>query len=94
MFSDYNITDSKDTGAAAAIKKRNIIFFCNTPKGSLPQMRGWGLDHSIIDEDYITFRTKATVDIIRGFRDYLGIEVKEINITANDEGETILKITV
>ena len=90
---NYNITDSTDKGAAAEQKIRDIIFFCETPKGSLPQMRDYGLDYTNIDENFVLFRRNATVDIIRGLRKHLSINVKNIDIKQNLEGVTTLNLT-
>ena len=88
----YNITDSTDKDAAAEQKIRDIIFFCETPKGSLPQMRDYGLDYTNIDENFALFRRNATVDIIRGLRKHLSINVKNIDLTQNLEGVTTLNL--
>lgn len=90
---NYNITDSTDKSAAAEQKIRDIIFFCETPKGSLPQMRDYGLDYTNIDENFVLFRRNATVDIIRGLRKHLSINVKNIDIKQNSEGVTTLNLT-
>lgn len=89
---NYNITDSTDKDAAAEQKIRDIIFFCETPKGSLPQMRDYGLDYTNIDENFALFRRNATVDIIRGLRKHLSINVKNIDLTQNLEGVTTLNL--
>lgn len=89
---NYNITDSTDKDAATEQKIRDIIFFCETPKGSLPQMRNYGLDYTNIDENFALFRRNATVDIIRGLREHLNINVKNINLTQNLEGITTLNL--
>lgn len=89
---NYNITDSTDKDAAAEQKIRDIIFFCETPKGSLPQMRDYGLDYTNIDENFALFRRNATVDIIRGLRKHLSINVKNIDLKQNLEGVTTLNL--
>ena len=86
--------DKTITDAAAELMKRNIMFFCNTPKGSLPQMRDFGLDFSIFDEPFPIFRMKATVDILSGLRAQYGIQPKTIDITADENGSVKLKINV
>lgn len=93
MF-DVQVTNSTITDEAAETVKKNIMFFCNTPKGSLPQMRGYGLDFSIIEEPFQTFRTKATVEIISGVRKYCGINIDTINITADENGKATIKISI
>ena len=82
------------TDAAAELLKRNIIFFCNTPRGSLPQMRDFGFDFSVFDEPFPIFRMKATVDILSGIRAQYGIQPKTIDITADGNGGVKLKISI
>ena len=79
--------------------RENINFFCATPKGSLPQMREYGLDFEIFDKPFNTAKSRATVDIIKGLRKYYGIgaeggrvQIESIEITANEEGGMKLKI--
>lgn len=93
MF-DVQITNNTITNEAAETVRKNIMFFCKTPKGSLPQMRGYGLDYSIIEEPYQTFRMKATVDIVSGIRKYYGIQIKNINITADEKGRVKVEIGI
>lgn len=93
MF-DIQITNNTIADAAVETLKKNIMFFCNTPKGSLPQMRGYGLDSSIIDEPFPIFRMKATVDIVSGIRKYYGIQISNINISALDNGERKIEISI
>lgn len=66
--------------AAEETLKRNIQFFCQTPRGSLPQMRSYGISYDFLGEDIQTARRKLTVDIISGVREFFGLRIKEINI--------------
>lgn len=93
MF-DVEISNNTITDLEAETIKKNIMFFCNTPKGSLPQMRGYGLDFSIIEEPYHIFRMKATVDIISGIRKYYGVQIDTINITADENGKIKIEISI
>lgn len=94
-FFDVNIANNTVTDEAAAeVLKQNIMFYLKTPRGSLPQMRGYGLDYSIIDEPFPIFRMKATVDIVKGIRDYCGISVNTINITADENGSVTINISI
>lgn len=90
---DVEITGTVTDEAAEQLKK-NIMFFCNTPKGSLPQMRGYGLDPTIMDEPFATLRMRATVDIVSGLRQYYGIQVSSINVTADENGGVKVKIEI
>lgn len=79
---------------AAAELAENINFFCNTPKGSLPQMRDYGLDYeNIIDRPPQQAKIRATVDIITGLRDYFDIGsdsgtfvINTITVTPQEDG--------
>lgn len=88
------IASSTMTDAEAELLRKNIIFFCRTPKGSLPQMREYGLDFSIIDEPFPIFQTKATVDIVTGVRKYYNINIGTIDITADEDGKVKIVIGV
>ncbi len=82
------------TAAEAAELAENINFFCNTPKGSLPQMRDYGLDYAnIIDRTPQQAKTRATVDIITGLRNYFDIgsdsgtlAINTIIVTPQEDG--------
>ncbi len=91
---DVTVSNSRFKEREANVLKQNIIFFCNTPKGSLPQMRGYGLDFTILDEPFSTLRMKATVDIISGVRDYYGVQINDIRVTADGNGKTNIKIII
>lgn len=91
---DVTVSNSRFEEREANVLKQNIIFFCTTPKGSLPQMRGYGLDFTILDEPFSTLRMKATVDIISGVRDYYGVQINEIKVTADGNGKTNIKIII
>lgn len=94
MTFDVNIANNTITDAAAEVLKKNIMFYCKTPRGSLPQMRGYGLDYSIIDEPFPIFRMRATVDIVTGLRDNCGVSVDTINITAGENGSVTINISI
>lgn len=95
MFNvDVEISDNSITDEEAEVMKDNIIFFCNTPKGSLPQMREYGLDYSIIDQPFPILKMKATVDTVNGIREYYGIRIKNINVTADTNGGAKIQITI
>lgn len=91
---DLITSDDLTTSEAVDALKKNIMFFCNTPKGSLPQMRDFGFDYSIIDEPFMIFRMKATVDIISGIRKFYNVNITDIDITADAEGGIKAKIKV
>lgn len=76
--------------------KRNIQFFCQTPRGSLPQMRSYGISYDFLGEDIRAARRKLTVDIISGLREFFGLRVKEINIEpdAETDGGFIIRIVI
>ena len=93
-ISGVTVESSKITDEETELQKKNIMFFCNTPKGSLPQMRDYGLDYSSIDEPFKIFRMKATVDIVTGIRKYYGVSLEAIDITANGKGGIQIKISV
>lgn len=87
-------TDKPMTEAEAKLFKKNFKFFCSTPKGSLPQNREYGLDYSIFDEPFPVLRMKATVDIISGIRKEYGVQIKTIDITANENGGIKIKVSI
>lgn len=91
---DVIISDSVIEENAADVLKRNIIFFCCTPKGSLPQMRDYGIDFAVLDEPFQSLRMKITVDIITGVKKYFGIRISDINVTADENGKINIKITI
>lgn len=95
MF-DVEVNNSNNliTDAEAELLKENIIFFCGTPRGSLPQMRDFGLDFAIMDEPYASMRVKATVDIITGIRKFYGIQITNIDISADGNGAVKIKISI
>lgn len=100
MF-DTELESDSLTAEEIAQLKENIDFFCNTPKGSLPQMREYGIDFDIFDKPFNVTKTRATVDIIKGLRKYysIGIEggklqIESIKITANTNGGMKLKIRI
>ncbi len=80
--------------AEMAVIKRNIQFFCNIPRGSLPQMRNYGIDFSAVGEGYDIAKRKLTVDIISGVRDTFGIHISEIDITADENGDYKVNIKI
>ncbi len=57
-------------------------------------MRGYGLDFTILDEPFATLRMKATVDIITGVGNYYGVRINDINVTADGNGKTKIKIII
>lgn len=86
----WNGTDTKK------IKQliKNIQFFCNTPKGSLPLMRDYGFDFTILDEPMATVKMKATVDIISGIRKYFNIQIIDIEVIPDTDGSLKIKIQI
>lgn len=74
--------------------KRNIQFYCTTPRGSLPQMRNYGIDFSVLGESYTTAKRKLTVDIISGVRDTFGVQINRIDVTADENGNYIVTIII
>ncbi len=93
MF-DIEISGMDSDDEKAEILAKNIMFFCSTPKGSLPQMRSYGLDYSAVSEPFKTFRVKASVDIISGVRRFYGINIKNIEINADENGGIKIKVSV
>lgn len=91
---ELNANKKNMTDAEIEVLKKNIMFFCNTPKGSLPQNRGFGLDPTITDEPFPRLRMRATVDIVTGVRKFYNVQLTEINITANEEGNVKVKISI
>ena len=73
------------TDTAAEILKRNIEFYCLTPRGSLPQMRDYGIDYSFLGENANTAKRKLTVAIVSGIREQFGIQISEIDIEEDAE---------
>jgi len=67
--------------------KRNIQFFCKTPRGSLPQMRGYGIDYSFLGENASVAKRKLTVGIISGIRAQFGIQVSNIYVSEDTESD-------
>ena len=94
MMFDVDVANNSITDEAAELLKQNIMFWVKTPRGSLPQMRGYGLDYSIIDKPFGEFRMRATVDIVGGLRDYYGIAVDTIDISADGSGGVKIKISI
>ena len=94
LMLETEITNSTMTEEAAALLMENIKFFIRTPKGSLPLMRGYGFDYSIIDEPFQIFRTKATVDIVTGIRNYYGVTLNTIDIKADENGNITIEISI
>lgn len=80
--------------AQALITAENIKFFCRTPKGSLPQMRDYGIDFTVFDEPPQVIKARLTVDIVSGIRKYFDINVKEIEITADMNGRVKVRIKI
>lgn len=85
-------TPGEDTDAR--ILCDNIIFFCTTPKGSLPQMRDYGIDYDALDKPFAQMRMILTVSIISGIRKYYGMQIRDIDITADKGGEAMIKIKI
>lgn len=88
---DINVSVIKTTEDAETLKD-NIVFFCTTPKGSLPQNREYGLDFSVLDKPFAELKMKLTVDIITGIRKYYGIQITDIGISAKANGGVEVKI--
>lgn len=89
-----NIKYSQMSDSEADVLRENIMFFCNTPKGSLPQNREYGLDSSIMDESFPILRMRATVDIVTGIRKFYKVNLTEIKVTADSEGGIKVKVCV
>ena len=94
----YNVELSVEKREMTEDEKRALIedlrFFCNTPKGNLPLNREFGFDHTIADEPFERLRMRATVDIVTGARKFFGINLTQVKVTANENGETNIKVTV
>ncbi len=74
--------------------QKNILFFCKTPLGSLPQRRDFGIDYSILEEPFPVMRMKATVAIVSGLRKFYGVNVSKIDISADESGKVRIKIII
>ncbi len=72
----------------------NIKFFCRTPKGSLPQMRDYGIDFTVFDEPINVIKTRLTVEIVEGIRKFFDITVDEIIVTADTDGKVNVYIKI
>lgn len=83
---DLQITNNQMTDAAAEVLKKNLKFYCNTPRGSLPQNRNYGIDATITDLPYAEMRMRLTVDLVTGIRETFGIHISNINVTADADG--------
>ncbi len=93
LNTDITINSIDDTAEAETLR-RNIEFYCRTPRGSLPQMRLYGIDFSVLDGSFETVRRKLTVDIISGIRDTFNVQIRDIKITANENGCFTAAITI
>ena len=94
MFTvDLSVEKTKMTSDEVSLLQKNIAFWLNTPRGSLPQMRDFGLN-DVIDEPLQTFKMKITVDTISKVRELYGVKIKTINVTADENGKATLKITI
>ena len=83
MFTvDLSVEKTQMTSDEVSLLQKNIAFWLNTPRGSLPQMRDFG------------FKMKITVDTISKVRDLYGVKIKTINVTADENGKATLKITI
>lgn len=91
---DVQIANNQMTEAAAETLKRNIKFYCNTPRGSLPQNRRYGIDATITDLPYDEMRMRLTVDLVTGIRDTFGVHLNNINVTADANGEVNVLIKI
>ena len=80
------------TESEIAALQENISFFIQTPLGSLPQRRDYGINAEIFDEPFDSFRMKATVDIVTGLRKHCGVNPERIQITKNKDGQAKLKL--
>ena len=80
------------TESEIAALQENISFFIQTPLGSLPQRRDYGINAEIFDEPFDSFRMKATVDIVTGLRKHFGVNPERIQITKNKDGQAKLKL--
>ena len=57
MFTvDLSVEKTKMTSDEVSLLQKNIAFWLNTPRGSLPQMRDFGLNYDVIDEPLQTFK--------------------------------------
>ena len=95
MFTvDLSVEKTQMTSDEVLLLQKNIAFWLNTPRGSLPQMRDFGLNYDVIDEPLQTFKMKITVDTISKVRELYGEKIKTINVTADENGKATLKITI
>lgn len=72
----------------------NIKHFCKTPKGSIPLMRDYGIDYNAVDEPFFKAKQKICISVVGGVRKYFGINISNIDVTANEEGKLNLKIII
>ena len=94
LTTDITIKNVSLTGDEAENLKRNIQFYCTTPRGSLPQMRSYGLDFSVIGESYSVAKRKLTVDIISGVRENFGVNINRIDVNADENGKFTATIII
>lgn len=94
MVTETKIQNASLSDEEAEQLKKNISFFCSTPKGSLPQMRGYGIDFSVIGEGYEMAKRKLTVDIVSGVRDTFGVHISDIKVIADENGNYSAIITI
>lgn len=89
-----DITTTKYTEAEAARLKRDMEFYFSTPRGSIPQMRNYGIDYSIFDLPISQLRQRLTVEIITGMREQFGINPQKVTVTADANGAVTAAVII
>nr|DAW23838.1 MAG TPA: Putative type VI secretion protein, baseplate, complex, STRUCTURAL PROTEIN.7A [Caudoviricetes sp.] len=91
ILSYFGRLTEKQKQEAAGLAE-DIQFFCNTPKGSLPLMRNYGIDYTILDQPAQVIKRNLTVDIVTGIRAFFGIQVLDILVEVDQDGHIKTKI--
>ncbi|MDO5397465.1 MAG: hypothetical protein Q4G33_06005 [bacterium] len=89
-----DITATKYTEAEAARLKRDMEFYFSTPRGSLPQMRNYGIDYSVFDLPVHQLQQRLTVEIITGMRGQFGINPQKVTVTADENGVVTAAVVI
>lgn len=87
-----NISESEKHRISNLIS--DIELLCRTPRGSLPLMRGFGIDYDAVDCGFAEARRRIMISATEGIRKYFGITVSDINVTADENGVMILHIEI
>lgn len=94
LTSNVTIKNISVTDAEAETLKRNIRFFCSVPRGTLPQMRDYGIDFGVIGDNPNSVKRRLTVDIIGGIRKYFNVRISRIEVTTDGNGGYTVNIII